>query len=742
MAIDALSLDNSDDDDDEDTSFCADDSDATDDDDGAALSPPPRETPQRPSPGRDSTPEPRPPRAASQKTKKPKNRSFLELHPELEGAWEALNESAIDKTTRHNQPANLRLTLLPFQQESLTWMKRQETIPMYRGGILADEMGMGKTIQMIALMLSEPRGKPNLVVAPTVAILQWLAEINTHSIGLNAKLYYGPKRTTNPDDLASCDVVLTSYALVERSFTKERYGARSRGEIKKTPSVLHAIEWHRIILDEAHSIKDRSCSTARACFALESKYKWALSGTPLQNRVGELYSLIRFMRLDPFGYYFCRSCDCRSLTWRFIGNSLCEQCGHKPMQHLCWWNKEILKPIQQYGPKSLGMDAFKKLSNLLDHIMLRRTKLERAEDLGLPPRSVVVRRDTFNDEEADLYRALFSNSATQFSTFVAEDTVLSHYANIFELLTRLRLAANHPSLVTTKLAQKYGLGQQTRTLVCAVCQDVPEDPIVAKCKHVFCREDAVQYIETSVDSHPKCPTCFAVLTIDLTQPAIELPDETPAAGSGAVPDEDALVRQGALAPPTKTAYNQSIVNELDLAKWQSSTKIEALVEELTRLRDQDATIKSLVFSQFVNFLDIVQWRLNRAGFGCCRLDGRMGAEQRQAVIKAFSTQPEYTVFLISLKAGGVALNLTEASQVFICDPWWNPAVEDQAMDRIHRLGQCRPIKITRLVIENSIESRIIELQEKKRALFQSTIGQNSQAMARLTEDDLQFLFVL
>ncbi|KAI8365823.1 DNA repair protein-like protein [Choanephora cucurbitarum] len=105
-------------------------------------------------------------------------------------------------------------------------------------------------------------------------------------------------------------------------------------------------------------------------------------------------------------------------------------------------------------------------------------------------------------------------------------------------------------------------------------------------------------------------------------------------------------------------------------------------------------------------------------------------------------KPTVTVFLISLKAGGVALNLTEASRVFICDPWWNPAAELQAMDRIHRLGQHRPIRITRLIIENSIESRIIQLQEKKTALVESTVDKNSKALDKLTVEDLRFLFVM
>lgn len=135
---------------------------------------------------------------------------------------------------------------------------------------------------------------------------------------------------------------------------------------------------------------------------------------------------------------------------------------------------------------------------------------------------------------------------------------------------------------------------------------------------------------------------------------------------------------------------------------------------------------------------------------------------RDNTVKLFMNNPEVTVFLISLKAGGVALNLTEASRVFILDPWWsvsslslslpylslmtsvcrNPAVEMQAIDRIHRIGQNRPVIATRLIIENSIESRIVELQRKKENLAASALGDDDNAMGRLTPEDLQFLFQL
>ncbi|KAJ3133354.1 DNA repair protein rad16 [Geranomyces variabilis] len=651
--------------------------------------------------------------------------AIYDHHPELLTVWEQLEtEMEVIVPVRAEQPKEVTVTLLPFQQEGLYWMMRQEE-SRFNGGILADEMGMGKTLETISLLVSK-RMRPNLILTPTVAIMQWMTELQERTAPGTFKvlLHHGANRPLKKAELMEYDIVLSTYAIIEQGYRKEHYGFTRKGEKVHEKSLLHSIPWARVVLDEAHAIKDRSCSTARAVFNLQREKQWSLSGTPLQNRVGELYSLIRFMNADPFSYYFCKQCPCKMQTWSFSNRRHCDGCGHISHQHFCWWNAEILKPIQRFGGEGDGLVAFKKLGTLLDRIMLRRTKVERTEELGLPPRVVTVRNDVFNEAEEELYESLYSDSARTFSTYVQAETVLNNYASIFSLLSRMRLAVNHPDLVTTRLALDANTAKEI--LVCGICGEEAEDAISSKCKHTFCREDARQYLQSSPeDETPTCPVCYKPLSIDLSMPEV-----FPKTGGDTV--------------------KRSIVNYIDMSKWRSSTKIEALVEELTALQKEDSTAKAIVFSQFVSFLDLIQWRLSRAGFSLVKLDGRMTPAVRATVIKQFMTDPAVTVFLVSLKAGGVALNLTEANRVYIMDPWWNPysflhliqATEDQAFDRIHRLGQVRPIKITRMIVSNSIESRILQLQEKKKMLFQSTVGKDMEALAKLSEEDLRFLFVL
>jgi superfamily II DNA or RNA helicase len=175
----------------------------------------------------------------------------------------------------------------------------------------------------------------------------------------------------------------------------------------------------------------------------------------------------------------------------------------------------------------------------------------------------------------------------------------------------------------------------------------------------------------------------------------------------------------------------------DARRVDSSAKLDVLLDRLLALRDQGQ--KALVFSQFTSLLAIVRERLDERGIGYAYLDGK--TQDRAACVARFQTDPACGVFLISLKAGGVGLNLTAAEYVFLLDPWWNPAVEAQAIDRAHRIGQLRTVIAYRLIARGTVEEKVAELQEQKRAVADALLGasESSSSLGGLTREDLEHL---
>jgi SNF2 family DNA or RNA helicase len=165
-----------------------------------------------------------------------------------------------------------------------------------------------------------------------------------------------------------------------------------------------------------------------------------------------------------------------------------------------------------------------------------------------------------------------------------------------------------------------------------------------------------------------------------------------------------------------------------------SAKLSALVEHLRTAIDSGH--RALVFSQFTTLLGIVRDRLDREGIAHQYLDGQ--TVDRRERVSAFQAGAG-SVFLLSLKAGGTGLNLTGADHVFLLDPWWNPAVEAQAIDRVHRIGQSRPVTAYRLVAEDTVEAKILALQDAKRALFAGVFEERAAGLAGLSVDDLRAL---
>ncbi len=168
---------------------------------------------------------------------------------------------------------------------------------------------------------------------------------------------------------------------------------------------------------------------------------------------------------------------------------------------------------------------------------------------------------------------------------------------------------------------------------------------------------------------------------------------------------------------------------------EDSAKLAELLPRLEELVEEGH--KVLIFSQFTSLLAVVRERLDRLGLVYEYLDGR--TRKRKEKVERFQNDPSCPLFLISLKAGGHGLNLTAADYIFLLDPWWNPAIESQAVDRAHRMGQSRPVHAYRLIARDTVEEKVLELQGKKRELAASILGQGKSVLGDLTRTELEVL---
>lgn len=374
-------------------------------------------------------------------------------------------------------------------------------------------------------------------------------------------------------------------------------------------------------------------------------------------------------------------------------NGKCKGCGHGSVQHFSHFNKHVLNPIQRAGYTGDGRRAmFKLKSDILDTCLLRRTKETKAEDLNLPPRLVKIRTIRLHPVEEDFYSALYTQTKSSFADYVADGTLLNNYAHIFDLLMRMRQAVDHPYLV---VYSKKGAGEAAQagaalpavangSVDCDLCHEPPTDRVLSSCcQAAFCRSCVLDYMSSllseSDGANTPCPSCRSPFSLDLNQKCETVVDDATLKASRDAPGSSNMPSLKDL-PHVSTG---SILRRINLAQYATSSKIEALVQELVQMRQTSPGSKAIVFSQFVNMLDLIRWRIHsdpclaEMGLGARALHGSMDVKARDASLKDFREDSSVRVLLISLKAGGVALNLTVANYIYLMDPWWNPAAEMQ-----------------------------------------------------------------
>lgn len=231
-------------------------------------------------------------------------------------------------------------------------------------------------------------------------------------------------------------------------------------------------------------------------------------------------------------------------------------------------------------------------------------------------------------------------------------------------------------------------------------------------------------------------------TSDRKKPAKKAPKKKDAKGKGkakvkAPPRTLAEVRKDAMRnAKSKRQYMKHLQK-----RWISSAKIDKCVEILESVERNDPTEKTIVFSQFTSLLDLIEVPISARGWKYRRYDGGMSSTHRNQALLDFTDKAEVNIILVSLKAGNSGLNLVAASQVIILDPFYNPFIESQAIDRAHRIGQQRQVFVHRLVVEKTVEDRVLALQDKKRKLIEGALDENaSKGIGRLNSRDLGFLF--
>ncbi|KAF8607218.1 hypothetical protein BDV93DRAFT_435751 [Ceratobasidium sp. AG-I] len=635
----------------------------------------------------------------------------------VEGAIGATDLDGVDLKDATVDGFRDEITLMPHQIQGRAWMRERETGKKC-GGILADDMGLGKTIQTLTRIVE---GKPTdedrdegyggtLIVCPVGLIAQWESEIKKMCVGVKTISHHGPSRAKEHKVLQRVDVVITSYQVVSSEHGAHLGGAsssaaapkkkaavsKSKKKIesddsdlsgdsdvgsslakKKTsskpkPAALFGVKWFRIVLDEAQNIKNRTTKASIACCALRGRNKWCLTGTPIQNSVEELYSLIKFL-------------------------------GIRPLNDWDQFRTTIAQPVKQ----GKSTRAMKRLHVVLQSIMLRRTKdmtINGAPLIKLPGRAVETVLCEFDDDERAFYTALQEKTSLTLNKFIKAGTVMNNYTSVLLLLLRLRQACDHPSLVS-KDFQKDADAVESKPAK----KDDEEDDELADLFQKMGVEKRVM----------ACAICQA-----------ELPSDTP---------EDVKHCEDCVANLAAQARRKSLVTKSGLPP--SSAKIRKLIELLEDIDDRsDGDDKTIVFSQFTSMLDLVEPFLKDAKIGYSRLDGSMPPKDREVALDKIRNSPRTKAILISFKAGSTGLNLTACNNVILMDLWWNPALEDQAFDRAHRLGQTKDVQIYKLTVPQTVEERILALQDTKRDLAKAALSGDKLKNNRLGLDDIFKLF--
>ncbi|KAI9807676.1 MAG: hypothetical protein M1825_005617 [Sarcosagium campestre] len=570
-------------------------------------------------------------------------------------------------------------TMRSYQLEGLEWLTT-----LYENGlngILADEMGLGKTIQtisLIAFLRSKKTYGPFLIVAPLSTLSNWIEEFERWTPKIPTVLYHGSKaqrehiRKTRMSNQYSdkFPVVCTSYEICmnDRKF-------------------LADFNWKFIIIDEGHRLKNLNCRLIRELKTYKSTNRLLITGTPLQNNLSELWSLLNFLMPQIFD-----EVD-KFESW-FDFSGLQERDGHH----------QILDGERQNNILS-------SLHAILKPFLLRRVKAD--VETSLPKKREYVLYAPLSNTQKDLYREIRQGTSRDF----LEKKAIERISSSKDTLKGSR---------SSSLKRKAASGVSTPNKSAKSSREATPATSVRKRKG----KAKTDYREKSDREYFK----------DLEQ--ANGPNE------GAELDDDELVeveRAKTIAQARKEVSAKKLQNPIMQLRlccnsphnfywpWdEDATPDSRIVTESGKMRLLDRLLphlfknghKVLVFSQFKTQLDIIEdWASLVNGWNVCRIDGAVAQDVRRSQIKAFNSDASHRLFLLSTRAGGQGINLAAADTVILFDSDWNPQQDLQAQDRAHRIGQTRPVVVYRLATKGTVEQTLLEKADGKRRLEKLVIRQ-------------------
>ncbi|KAG7193963.1 uncharacterized protein KQ657_005162 [Scheffersomyces spartinae] len=704
--------------------------------------------------------------------------------PEMK-AWmsKMYDEEDLDDSKLPQTPKEMKVKLMKHQRRGLAWLVEMEK-STFKGGILADDMGLGKTVQTIALILHNKAQSTNrrasLVIAPVSLLRQWALEIESkinQEFQLTVGVFHGKdkKLLKTFSELNKYDIVLTSYGTLASEWKKHFKEAIEESKVTKRQNVLPDLNsggrsyvspfyakdavFNRVILDEAQAIKNKLSMNAKSVTCLKAEYRFILTGTPMQNSVGELYPFFRFLKARPYNN-----------EERF--------------------NHEIAMPLKITGPMDTPQRdlSLKKLRAILRALVLRRTKDSKIDGkpiLQLPPLNITSEGLVMEKEEDEYYSGLQSDIQAKAKELLSEKK-LDVGSGILTLLLRLRQACCHRFLVdvgmmnaaekqnmelskgveskiTKKCYEVKGLRQQVVDAItkeyrqeeedgmfsCPICTMLNTSSsmlIFNKCGHMICQDcvddffDRYLTLDGGSDSSRKasCMSCQTEVEETKMIPHSMFFDLM----VKRLPMEEVIQLQISSSTSTTTLTKEKIeelikANNGMMIKSAKMTKTLELVKDIMKKNPEE---KIIVFSQFLVSFEVLALMLKESNVDFLRYDGTMTIDEKNKTVKLFY-QLDIPVLLLSLKAGNVGLTLTCASQVILMEPFWNPFPEEQAIGRAHRIGQNRNVQVYRLFTPGTVEARIVELQKQKKELADAALDEDGlKSISRLGRQELGFLF--